>query len=391
MTVTNLTDKLAGISVSMPRSYELQDSGCTTLAPNASCVLTIVFVPLENGDLPGTISVTASALDGTGSQTSQIYADGFGVGTGMLTIRWWLDRGGGLQFWCRSSGPESITKSSRSPTRVRRPSPFGEWSVRRRFSPQQLAEGALLPAASCTVSMTYSPGAGGSSAGGPGSGTDIGSLTVESDAQSSPNILDLEGQTSAGAGAGGASGLTTFSLSESALSFGTTTVGDTSATQSVVLTNTGASALQVSSVSSPAGFKVQNGCGLVTAGSSCTIMVASSPQSAGTLLSALEIGSSAADSLEYVTLITTGASSPLTFSPASLSFGSVLVGKSPTQQLQVRNAGSSTVTFSSITFSSITAPGEFAVAGDCPSAGDRWRRRQPVPSRSAFSPPRQAW
>jgi hypothetical protein len=361
--VTNLTAKQVAVSMTMPRSYELQGNGCATLEPNTSCILPVLFVPLENGDLPGTIAVSASALDGSGSQTSLVYADGFGVGTGALTVSGGLivdgvfnfgsvaaGQSASQQFKLNNPGTEAITVR-----RVVSQAPFPSTTT---------CGGTLLPAGSCTVTVTYSPGMDSTSMGGSSSQTDMGSLVVESDAQSSPNIIDLEGQPSAGAGAGAPPGLANFSLSQSALSFGTTTVGDTSQPQSVVLTNTGTAALQVSSVSAAAGFTVQNGCGVVTAGSSCTILVSSSPQSVGTVLSSMEISSNAADSLEYVTLIGTGASSPLMFSPTSLSFGSVLVGASSTQPLQVTNAGTS-----AITFTTINAGGEFSVTGSCPAGG----------------------
>ena len=361
--VTNLTTRKVTLSVTMPRSYELQGNGCATLEPNTSCVLTVLFVPLENGDLPGTISVTASAQDGSGSQTGLIYADGFGVGTGALTVTGGLIVDGVFNFGSVPAGQNAsqqftLSNSGAQAITIRRT------SSQPPFLSTTNCGGILLPASSCTVSVTYSPGMDGSNVGSSTSEKDLGSLIVESDAQSSPNIVDLEGQPSAGVGTGQASGLASFSLSQSALSFGTTTVGDTSPPQNLILTNTGTIALQVSSVSTATGFTVQNGCAVVSPGSSCTILVWSSPQSVGTLVSSVEIASNAADSLEYVTLIGIGASSPLMFSPASLSFGSVLMGASSTLPLQVTNAGSS-----AITFSSITGSGEFAVTGTCPTGG----------------------
>ncbi len=357
VTVTNLSSDQVSISVTLPRSYELEQNGCTTVAPNASCVLNVAFVPLENGDLPGTILVAASSSDGSVSQTALLYADGFGVGSGALSVSGGLIVDGVFNFGSVATGETASKQFTLSNTGAQ---PI---TVRRILSQSPFLSsttcGNTLPSGgACSVTVEYSPGGG-------SSGMDTGALTVESEAASSPNVLDLEGQAGGSSGGGGSGGVATYSLSQSTLSFSSTTVGDTSAPQTVVLTNTGSSPLQVSSVSTTADFLVQNGCGVVTAGGTCTLAVASAPQAAGIKVAALEIRSDAADSLEYVTLVGTGAASPLSFSPTSLTFGSVLVGGSSTLPVQVTNSGTT-----AITFTSITAVGPFAVSGECPVAGE---------------------
>jgi hypothetical protein len=381
ISITNLTTKQVAVAVAMPRGYELEEPVCATLEANASCVLSIVFAPLENGDLPGTIFVTTSASDGSGSSTNLIYADGFGVGTGLLTISGGLivdgvfgfgSVGGGQTasqvFQLTNAGTEAITVR-----RVVSHAPFPSTTT---------CGGILQPAGYCSVTVEYSPGGTSStSIGAPLSGADMGSVTVESDAQSSPNILDLEGQPSAGTGGASAAALASFSLSESALGFGTTTVGDISAPQNLLLTNTGTSALQISSASTTADFSVQNDCLVVLVGGTCTISVASTPQAGGTRLGSLEISSDAADALEYVTLLSTGQSSPLTFSPTSLEFGNVPVGKTLTLALQLTNTGASPIIFSAIAASS-----GFAVAGNCPNGGGSLSPQASCTEQVTFAP-----
>jgi hypothetical protein len=364
VTVTNLSAKQAVMAVMMPRSYVLQENSCGTLAPGASCVLTISFVPLENGDLPGTIFITASPTDGSPSSIGVLYADGFGLGSGTLTISGGLivsnvfnfgstalGQGASQVFSLTNTGIENVTVR-----RVVTQPPF--------FSTTTCG-GLLTPGSSCSAMVVYSPlgsATGTSSTGAPV--PDLGSITVESDAQTSPNVLDLEGTSTSAPGSGGSSALASFSLSEGALTFEPTTVGDVSAAQTVVLTNTGTSTLHVSSVSTTADFSVQNGCGTVLSGASCTMMVASTPQSAGVRIGALAIASDAASSLDYVTLFGPGVSSLLVFSPASLRFDDVLVGSMATQPVVVTNSGEA-----GITFNSVAVGGEFAVSGDCPRGG----------------------
>ncbi len=361
--VTNLADNQVVIAVAMPRNYELQQNACTTLAANASCVLTVVFIPLENGDLPGTISVTATASDGSSTQTSLIYADGFGVGTGALTLTGGLIVNGVFNFGAVASGLSAsqqftLTNAGTQAVTVRRV------ASQPPFASSTTCGSSLISGGSCVVTVQYSPVASGfGSPTGSLSGSDSGTLTVESDAQTSPTTLNLAGEPTTGAGAG-VSPLASYSLSEGTLSFAATTVGDISAAQNLLLTNTGSSALQVSSVSASADFSVQNQCGLVLAGGSCTIAVASSPQGPGNRIAGLQIASNAPDSLEYVTLVGIGASSPLVLSPGSLTFGQILVGAEATLPLQVTNSGSSSITFTSITHS-----GSFDVVGTCPLGG----------------------
>lgn len=359
--VTNLATKKVDLSVSMPRSFVLLADTCTTLTANASCVLTIAFVPLENGDLPGTISVTATATDGSESNTVLVYADGYGLGTGTLSISGGLIVDGVFNFGSVGAG-QSVSQQFELENQGAQ-----AVTVRRIVSQPPFVStttcGSLLqPGSSCAVTIQYNPGSGGSS--GSETSADMGTLTVESDAQSSPNLLDLEGQPSTTTGAAGAAPVASLSLSEGTISFGATAVGDVSASQILVLTNTGTTVLQVTTVSTTTDFAVHNGCTAVASGSSCTIVVSSSPQSTGTHIASLEIASNLADSLEYVTLVSVGVTSSLVVSPVSLEFGSVLVGNSSALPLQVTNSGSS-----SITFTTITAGANLNVAGDCPTGG----------------------
>jgi hypothetical protein len=360
ITLTNLTSDQVTLSLAMPRSYTTEGTVCKTLAANARCAVTVVFAPLENGDLPGTITVNAIANGGNASSSNVAYADGFGVGSGALSITGGLIVNGVFNFGSVSAGQSisqvfQLTNNGTERITVRR------LTSQPPFFATSNCGAALASASSCAVTVQYQPGSNASSSS--GSEMDMGSLIVESDAQSSPDSINLEGQELAGGGSGSSS-VAGFTLSESALSFAQTTVGYVSAPQSVTLTNTGTSTLQVSSATSTPDFTIQNGCGVITAGGSCTIVVSSSPQSAGTHLATLEIASNAATSLEYVTLFGTGESSSLVFSPDSLAFGSIPVGTTATLPVQVTNAGST-----AITFTSITAGTNFNATGNCPTGG----------------------
>lgn len=97
------------------------------------------------------------------------------------------------------------------------------------------------------------------------------------------------------------------SLSSSSLSFATTDVGASSATQNVVLTNTGNTTLNISSVGITGDFSLSHNCGATVAVSgTCTLTIGFEPESDGNLTGTLSIASDAASSPDQVSLSGTG-------------------------------------------------------------------------------------
>jgi hypothetical protein len=130
------------------------------------------------------------------------------------------------------------------------------------------------------------------------------------------------------------------------------------------LTNTGTASIEVASVTASKDFFIKNGCSLVPVGSTCSISIASTPQGAGVHLGALEISSTGATSLEFVTLVSIGTAPALIFSPTTLNFGSVQLGANSTLGLVVTNTSSGPVVFTSI-----SGLGDYSSSGTCPSSG----------------------
>jgi hypothetical protein len=101
-----------------------------------------------------------------------------------------------------------------------------------------------------------------------------------------------------------------LTASPSSLSFGTATVGSTSAAQTVTVSNPGTSGASVSSVSVSGPFSQTNTCGSsIAAGSSCTVSVEFAPTAAGAASGTLSVASSAPSSPLTAGLSGTGASS----------------------------------------------------------------------------------
>jgi hypothetical protein len=94
------------------------------------------------------------------------------------------------------------------------------------------------------------------------------------------------------------------------LTFGDVTSGSTSSAQAVTVTNTGASAASVSSVSVTGNFTQTNNCGSsIAANGSCTVNVKFAPTSGGALTGTLSVASSAPESPLTVALSGTGVTS----------------------------------------------------------------------------------
>ena len=146
-------------------------------------------------------------------------------------------------------------------------------------------------------------------------------------------------------------GSKSLSASPSNVSFGSVSVGSTS-TQSVTLTNSGSASVTVSQATvSGTAFTVTKGTPLssIAPGQSATLQIQFAPSSSGNLTGSFTVASDATNSPTTVYLAGTGgATSQLTASPGSLSFGNVNVGVSPSLGITLTNGGNSNVTISSV-------------------------------------------
>lgn len=159
-------------------------------------------------------------------------------------------------------------------------------------------------------------------------------------------------------------------LTESAtsLSFGSVAV-NSSATQSLALTSSGASPVTVSSVSiTGAGFTIVGGTfpATLNPNQSLTLQIQFKPAASGAASGKLTINSnSTTGGTAVVSLSGTGtaANPQLTLGATSLSFGSVSVNSSATQSLTLSSSGTSPLTLNS---ASITGAGFTLVGGSFP-------------------------
>jgi hypothetical protein len=226
--------------------------------------------------------------------------------------------------------------------------PTGNFAISSNTCSTTLAVGAT-----CSVGITFTPSVAASF---------TGALTISDSTPDSPQVVTLKG-----------TGSLPLSISPASLTFASTVVGTTTAAQKITLTNNEPAALTFSSAASgnyaisPTGTTCT---GSLASKATCTIEVTFSPSAAGAVNGSISLADSSAFSPQLVSLSGTGsggATPPLTFSPASLTFSTQVVGiTSPTITVTVKNTSTAAVTLNSI-----AASGEFGVVGSgtTPCAG----------------------
>lgn len=162
------------------------------------------------------------------------------------------------------------------------------------------------------------------------------------------------------------SGLTTTTLTPTALNFPTQFVGSSSP-MSVTVNNTGTTALQISSITISGDFSQTSTCRTssgIAAGQSCVISVVFSPTVLGTRNGQLTITSNSTTSPQTVNLSGVGNGPIVSLSPTTLTFPSQPEHTtSSAQQVTLTNTGDMPLNLGSIQTS-----GDFSQTNNCPPA-----------------------
>ena len=205
---------------------------------------------------------------------------------------------------------------------------------------------SLASGASCTVNVTFTPVVAGALAG---------SLAISDSTVDSPQTVALTG-----------TGTLPLTISPTTLAFGTVAVGATSAAKTVTLTNNQTSTLSFAYNAS--GNYAISSTGTTCTGSlgpaaKCNLAVTFSPTAAAAINGAVTLTDGASTSPQLVPLSGTGsggATAPLAFSPASITFAVQVVGTtSAGKTVTVKNTSAGAVMLNSI-----AASGEFSAIGD---------------------------
>jgi len=317
-------------------SFAKTASTCGTLAAGASCTNTITFTPASAGTLTATVSYHDSAS--STPQTVALSGTGASASAG-LTIT-----PSSLTFASTTVGTSAATQmitlknnTSASVTFTAGTTITGTGASS--FAKTASTCGTLAAGASCTNTITFTPAS---------AGTLTATVTYHDSASSTPQTVALSGT-----GASASAGLT---ITPTSLTFPSTIVGTSAATQVITLKNNTSAAVSFTASTTITGTgassfaKTASTCGTLAAGASCTNTITFTPASAGALTATVTYHDSASSTPQTVALSGTGAAAGLTFSPTSLSFASTAVGTTTAAQMvTIKNVSASPVSFTATT------------------------------------------
>lgn len=330
-------------SITASGDFSETDNCGQQLAAMATCTINVFFTPTATGTRNGTLTINDDAANSP--QTATL--TGTGVSTAISLSATSLAFGN--QVLNTTSAGQSITVTNTGFGSVTISSVLASGS----YSQSGNCSGAILTQGqSCTVTASFTPVV---------TGTINGTITINDNATGAPHVVSMTG-----------SAMLAVSLSAN-LTFPALNVGSTSAAQTMTLTNNQSQTMSFTFVTSGDFSAIGGGAtpcnGTLAGKSKCTFSVTFSPTINGQIKGALTITYNAPGSPSAGGLSGTGQNGPnppLTFTPANLGYGNVVLNTPVSKTVTVRNGGSA-----AITFSSITGSGAFAAApsGTAPCTG----------------------
>jgi hypothetical protein len=315
--------------------YSLNGDTCpATLNGGASCSLSVIFAPTGSGSLSGSLSVSGTSVNSGADTTAAASFTGTGLALALNPTA--IDFTPALIIGTPSSQVLiAVQNVGAAAISLQAPSITGDFAITASSCTSTLAANA-----SCAYGITFTPTA---------AGTRTGVFTISDGPETATTQLSGQGLSNS-----------TDTLSPSSLIFGSTTIGLSSAPQSVTLTNSGDGTLTGITVQAAGPFAASNNCGNTLGGHlSCQIAVTFDPTSAGPVSGELTV----ADSIrtQLVALSGQGAFPPnASASPASLDFGPYAVNAAtPPQVVTLSNQGTLTLTDLSPSISG----NDFAITG----------------------------
>jgi len=347
VTVTNNQTVALNISgISTGGGVFTQTNTCAQpLAPNGgTCTISVYFTPTATGTATGTLTVT----DGASNSPQTASLTGIGASSAISLSPSTLAFGNQVLNLATAGQAITVTNSGFINLTVNSVAASGGYSQTSNCSGV-----TLTPGQTCTITVTFAPTVVGSMPG---------AITVNDTAVGSPHVVSLTG-----------SGILALSMSGN-LTFAATNVGSTATAQTMSLTNNQSQTLTFTWATSgdfSAVGSTSNPCnGTLAAKAKCSFLVSFTPTTNGIIKGNLTITPTPSGNIVEGGLTGTGqngATSPLTFTPASLSFGNVGITTSSAKTTSIKNVSSV-----AIDISSVTGSGYFVVtpSGAAPCGGN---------------------
>ena len=343
-TVTNTSPNslsIKAVAAATTGDFTITATTCTnaTLAASATCTVTVAFTPTVVGARTGTLTVTdtssanptlTATLSGTALPTTATLTPAsadFGS----------IYAGGGL------STARIFTVTNTSAVAIK----ISSVTLTGNFTETTTCGTSLAAGATCTVSVIFAPLTAGAL---------TGTLTVANTSTANPILT----ATLTGTGLP-----STATLTPASANFGNVIVGQTSAGQGFVWTNTSAIPLTIASVSTTGVFAVAaNTCtGTVAAGGFCLITVTFKPIALGIVTGSVTVASSASANPTLSSALAGRGVADVQADVSSLNFGNVDLGfTSPSQTFNITN-----YTAAAIALTGITINGDYAYTTTCGS------------------------
>lgn len=312
---------LAVTNIASSGQYTVANNCGASVPAGGSCSIDVTFAPTTMGSQAGALTVTTAGGTCTASLS----------GTGLLAVL--TAAPSSLAFGNQTVGSTSAASTVTLTNTGNTSASVSGATVAAPFSVASTTCGASLAASSsCTYSVTFSPGAMNATSSTLTIPTSVGNKTV---------ALSGTGLQTSG------------SVPVGSLSFGSQAVSTTSSAQSVVLSNTGNTALTVSGVSVSGQYGATHNCpASLAVGASCTVNVTFAPVTMGAQNGTLTASTNGGN--QTVSLSGTGLLAVLGAAPSSVAFGNQTVGStSAAQTVTLTNSGNAGVTVSAAT---VTAP-----------------------------------
>ena len=308
---------ITSITITGPDSGDFaQTNTCgSSVAGGASCTIDVTFTPTALGTRTADLTITSDAA----SSPDTVSLTGVGLPAPAVSLS-----STSLTFGDQLVGTTStlqmvtLTNTGTAPLTISSLGTTGDFAQTNDcpLSPSTLAE-----AASCTVSVTFTPTV---------TGIVVASLSITSDAPGSPHVITFSGTGTQPA----------VSLSAPSLAFGDQLVSSTSTVQPVTLTNTGTATLNITSITASGDFAQTNDCGAsLAASATCLIDVTFMPTATGAATGSVTITDDAPASPHTVVLTGTGTDFALAVQSGGSTSATVSAGQTATYDLQITPTG----------------------------------------------------
>ncbi|HVC47537.1 MAG TPA: choice-of-anchor D domain-containing protein [Terracidiphilus sp.] len=335
---------LTGISTSASGAFTVTSNCGSQLASNSSCAINVSFVPTATGTQAGTLTV-ADAL-----RTQTVSLTGTGVQAPVLTVSP-MSLSFAAEPVGQTSAGQTLTVKNTGGAPMSNVGFAITGSGAASFATGTTTCGAVLTnGSSCTVQVMVTPMTPGALSA---------ALTVSSSTLGvTPATVMLSGSGQAVAG---------INVMPAQLSFLEATLGQTTAAQTVTVTNSGSVAASGLMLATAAPFGMTgNTCGTTLgAGASCTVGVEFTPTANGSATGALTVSSLSYAAATVALTGLGGLAGAVQVLPGSLSFATTGVGKtSALQTVTVTNTSSAV----SLTDLALSVSSGFALSGStCPA------------------------